>query len=475
MAITVDQRSSEVESIATAWPVIEALMGGTLTMRAAGKTLLPQQPRESDEDYAYRKDTATLFPAYRRTVGVMAGKPFSKEVTLAKDVPPRIVGLADDIDGQGRNLHSFAADVMGETMAFGYGGVLVDFTRTEGQARTQAEEAALGARPYWVHYRHDQILGWRAQKIGGVTKLTMLRLLEAVEEPDGEFGTSFVKQIRVLGPGTWKTYRKIGENKDYTLHEEGTTTLQDIPFVPFYGRRVAFMMGLPPLIDLAHQNVKHWQQQSDQDDSARFARKRLLVFIGVSKDELGGDKNDGDVTAGSSYALRFDNPNAKAEVVQGSAECVTVGRSELEAMEEQMIQTGAELLVAHPGDRTATEANNDAEANKCELQRIVEGFEDSLDQCMQFTADWLKMPDGGHASLFKDFGAASLSEATGQLLLSLQQGGLITKETVIREQQRRGILAPDIDPKAELEAVAEEGPALGNMNDPGGDGGGSGQ
>lgn len=466
MAITVDQRSAEVESIATAWPVIEALMGGTSTMRAAGESLLPKQPRESADDYDYRLKTATLFPAYRRTVGVMSGKPFSKEVTLAKDVPPRIVGLADDIDGQGRNLHSFAADVMGETMAFGYGGVLVDFTRTEGQARTQAEEAALGARPYWVHYRHDQILGWRAKKVGGVTKLTQLRLLEAAEEPDGEFGTAFVKQIRVLGPGVWKTYRKVVDSKDFTLHEEGTTTLHDIPFVPFYGRRVAFMLGLPPLIDLAHQNVKHWQQQSDQDDSARFARKRLLVFTGIDEENT--------LTAASDQAVRLPQ-GATAEVVQGSAECVTVGRSELEAMEEQMIQTGAELLVAKPGERSATEASIDAEANKSDLQRIVEGFEDSLDQCLQFTADWLGLEEGGHGSLFKDFAAASLSEATAQLLLSLQQGGLITKETVIREQQRRGILAPDIDPKAELEAVAEEGPALGNMNDPGGDGGVSGQ
>ncbi len=474
MAITVDQRSDEVERISAAWQTITALMGGTDAMRAAGEMLLPKQPRESQEDYDYRRKTATLFPAYRRTVGVMAGKPFSKEVTFSKDLPPRLGDLADDIDGQGRNLHSFAADVMTEVMAFGYGGVLVDFTRTEGQARTQADEKAMGARPYWVHFKHDQILGWRAKKVKGVTQLTQLRLLEFAEEEDGEYGATFVKQVRVLRPGSWETWRKVGENKEFTLHESGTTTLKEIPFVPFYGTRLAFMMGLPPLVDLAHQNVKHWQHQSDQDDSARFARKRLLVFIGVTKDELGGgDKKDGDVTAGSAYALRFENPNAKAEVVQGQAECVTVGRSELEALEEQMIETGAELLVQKPGERSATEAAIDAEANKSDLQRIVESFEDSLDQCLQLTADWLKIPEGGHVSLFKDFAAASLSEATAQLLLSLQQGGIITKETVIRENQRRGILAPEIVPAKELEAVSEEGPALGTLGDNTGGGGGS--
>lgn len=452
MALKVDQCSPEVDDMASNWPILDALLGGTKTMRAAGKALLPKQPMESDEDYKYRLSVATLFPAYRRTVGVMAGKPMSKEVTLADDVPARIVALAQDIDGQGRNLHSFAADLMAEVMGYGYCGVLVDYTRTEGQARTQLDAEIMGARPYWVHVKHNQVLGWRATMINGAMKLVMLRLSETVEEEDGGYGISRIKQVRVLRPGSWETWRKVGDAQEYTLHESGTTTLDAIPFVPFYGIRAGYMVGLPPLMDLAYQNVKHWQNQSDQDDSARFARKRLLVFTGVDdayKLEISSDQ-----------ALKLPQ-GATADVVQGSAESVKIGREELDALEAQMIQTGAELLVARPGERTATEASNDAEANKSELQRIVETFEDSMDQCLQFTADWLKLPDGGHCSLFKDFAAGSLSEATAQLLLSLQQGGVITKATLIKEQQRRGILAADIDPDEELAAVAEEGPALG--------------
>ncbi|MGT2493117.1 DUF4055 domain-containing protein [Cupriavidus basilensis] len=105
-------------------------------------------------------------------------------------------------------------------------------------------------------------------------------------------------------------------------------------------------------------------------------------------------------------------------MVQGSAESVTVGRSELERARraDDPDRRGAADRQARP-DRTATEAANDAEANKSDLQRIVEAFEDSLDQCLQFTADWLGLPEGGHASLFKDFAAGSLSEPTAQLLL----------------------------------------------------------
>lgn len=458
MTMTVDQRSPAVDLMAKNWPVIAALMEGTVAMRAAGRAYLPQQPREDEEDYKYRLATATLFPALRRTVGVMAGKPFSKEVTLGDDAPEQIKALAQDIDGEGRSLHSFSADLMQETVAFGFGGVLVDFTRTEGQARTLADERAMGARPYWVHIKHAQILGWKTERVGDQLVLTQFRFTESKEEPDGDFGTVIVPRVRVLTRGAWQVWEKRGQAKEYTLVESGKTTIDVIPFVPFYGIRAGFMIGLPPLLDLAHANVKHWQQQSDQDDSARFARKRLLVLIGLDDDKA--------ITASSNFALKMPS-GADAKVVQGSAESVTVGRNELDALEEQMIQAGAELLVAKPGERSATEASNDAEANKSELQRIVESFEDSIDQCLQLTAKWLKLEEGGHASLYKDFAAGSLSEATAQLLLSLQQGGIITKGRVIRENQRRGVLAADIDPETELAEVAEEGPPLGTMGDPG--------
>lgn len=459
MTLAVNNHSPAVAAMAQHWTVIEALMGGTAALRAAGKAFLPQQPREDNEDYQYRLKTATLFPAYARTVGVMTGKPFSKEVTLSEDTPKQLQELAQNIDGEGRSLHAFSADLMGEAMSFGFGGILVDFTRTEGQARTQADEKAMGARPYWVHIKHGQILGWKVGKIGGVAALTQLRIAETAEVDDGDYGVKTVNRVRVLTPGAWEVWQEGAGG--YTVLESGSTTLQVIPFVPIYGVRRGFMHGHPPLLDLAHQNVKHWQQQSDQDDSTRFARKRLLVLIGLD------DQND-TMTAGSNYALKLPK-DGDAKVVQGQAECVTVGRSELEALEGQMVQTGAELLVARPGDRTATEAANDAEANKSDLQRIVETFEDSLDQALQFTAMWLNLPDGGHASLFKDFAAGSLSEATTQLLLSLQQGGVITKATLIREQQRRGIIAADVDPEEELEKVKEEGPTLGSLGGGGGD------
>jgi hypothetical protein len=51
-----------------------------------------------------------------------------------------------------------------------------------------------------------------------------------------------------------------------------------IPFVPLYGTRLAFMMGISPLRDVAYLNVKHWQSQSDQDTILHVARVPILAF-----------------------------------------------------------------------------------------------------------------------------------------------------------------------------------------------------
>ena len=127
-----------------------------------------------------------------------------------------------------------------------------------------------------------------------------------------------------------------------------------------------------------------------------------------------------------------------------------------------MVQTGAELLVQKPGQRTATEAAGDDEGNKCDLQRMAEGFEDSLDQALAFMAQFARLPTGGNVSLFKDYGAATLSDASATLVQTLQQGGLISKATALHEMQRRGVISADIDVEDELAEGRGGWPASGH-------------
>jgi len=294
MTDAVRQQSSVVSAMAEDWTLIDALMGGTKTMRQAGKRYLPQWPAEEQRSYAARLATATLFPAYERTVSVLTGKPFSKPITIGEDVPARIKGWLEDVDLQGRNLDAFGSDLCQGALGYGLQGILVDCPPNRG-AKTKADEQKAGLRPYFVHVRHDNILGWKTARVGGSIVLTQLRLLELVEAPDGEFAVKMIEQVRVLEPGKWTTWRKgkvADGTESWVQAENGTTTIGVIPFVPIYGKRKDFMIGTAPMIELAHANVEHWQSKSDQQTILHVARVPVLFAKDIGSEtqlKIGSD------------------------------------------------------------------------------------------------------------------------------------------------------------------------------------------
>lgn len=462
MTLAVNAQSSEVEAHALQWAVLDALMGGTPAMREGGKKWLPQWPAEENSAYAARLATATLFPAYQRTVGVMSGKPFAKALTLSDDTNATIVKWCEDVDLQGNNLHTFASDMFGESF-YGLAGILVEYPRVgpaPNGVRTLAAVEAAGLRPYMVRVYHGQILGWRVGQSQGRTILTQLRIREDSTVDDGDYGTKAVERVRVLTPGAWQLWeRQASGDKAWFLADSGTTSLAVIPFVPIYGRRMGFMDGRPPLLDLAYLNVKHWQSQSDQDTILHAARVPILSVRGVQ---------DGfQLTIGGSTAVNLgDTPHAELKWVEHSGAAIAAGKESLADLEGQMIQTGAELLVKTAGDRSATESAGDQEANKCDLQRLTEQMEDALDQALVFMAQYGSVaPEAaGSVSLFKDFGAATLSDASAQLVADLNSRGIISRKTTLKELQRRGVIDATVDVEEEIAAAEEEGPTLGELS-----------
>jgi hypothetical protein len=439
MPDAVNAPSAAVAAMAVEWPMLEALMGGTARMRGCGERLLPRWPGEEPESYRARLATATLFPALRRTVSAMVGKPFAKALTLA--APAEIAGWADDIDLEGVSLHVFAAEMFAEALTYGLAGILVETPLPVEGVITQADQAAAGVRPYFVRVMHGQILGWRTEAVNGRRVLSQLRLSETCAQADGAFGEAAVERVRVLEPGKWAVWERADPRSDaWTLKEEGLSGLSVVPFVPLYGTRVDFMRGQPPLLDLAYLNVKHWQSQSDQDTILHVARVPILALVG-------GDKTTA-LTVGSGTAVSLP-VGGDLKFVEHSGAAIAAGQASLDALESQMIQAGAELLVRKPGERSATEALGDAEANKSDLQRLVENFEDSLDQALFLMARYAGLDDGGSASLFKDFGAATLAAASGQLVLAMRAAGLISAETAVAEMKRRGELQAEVVAEAE--------------------------
>lgn len=453
----VRKTTAAVEKMAAYWPMLDALLEGTRAMRAAGESLLPRWPSEELKAYEARIATATLFPGFARTVEILAAKPFSKPLTLSDDVPARVKELCDDVDLQGRNLHVFSATVCDQAVSHGLAGILVDYPLAAG-VRTQADEKASGVRPYMVLIKCTQLLGWRAEVIDGRWKLLQLRFVEHVVEQDGEFGETTIEQVRVLDPGAWRTFRKQrveGQAAEtWVLHKQGITTLDVIPFVPVYGKRTGFMTAIPPLLELAYMNVKHWQSQSDQDTIEHFARVPILAVIGGDEEKK--------ISVGGSSAVNIPL-GGDMKFVEHGGKAIEAGAKALMRLEDQMRQAGAELLVIKPGNTSESQTLADNEQGKCALQRIAEDLEDALDQALYLMARWIGEKSGGSVKLFNDFGALTLAEASGDLLLKSAQAGMISDETFRSELKRRGTLSPDVNEDEEKRRLDEQPPPLGTV------------
>lgn len=457
MSNSVRQRSAKIEAMAGSWPMITALLGGTEAMRQAGKDYLPQWPNEDAGFYKSRVATATLFPAFERTVEVLCAKPFSRPITYGDDTPKTIQAYFDDVDLQGRNLHSFAASAMEEAMAYGICGILVDYPTAEG-IRTRADEVAAGLRPYFVLIKADCLLDYTSKRINGVETFTSLRFLECVTVPadDDEFKEDTIEQVRVLTPGQWKTYRQKkdqnGEMK-WLLEAEGPTSIQKIPFVPVYGKRLGFMLSAPPLRELAYMNVEHWQSKSDQQTILHVARVPILFGSGFDDDD--------EITVGAASAVTSSKSDARLTYVEHTGKAIDSGRVSILDLEDRMRQVGAELLVIKPGKTTVAQTLSDNEPGMCALQRLTQDVEDSLDQALQLMAEYIGEKEGGHLVIYNDFGAATLAEASADLLLEMNVAGTLSNETLFGEIQRRGIVKDGITWAQEQARIAEQPPKQG--------------
>ncbi|MBD1589778.1 DUF4055 domain-containing protein [Pseudomonas typographi] len=445
------------------WAVVDPLMGGTRAMRAASTALLPKWPKEEREDYDNRLKQSTLLPAYSETVKNMTGRVFAEPLTLGDDIPEDIKAYAENFDRQNNNLQVWAQTFFSTALAYGLCHVLIDYPKTVDEqgnviVRTKADEKATNVRPYAILIRPQQVLGWRSTSNNGEHVLTQFRYLELIEEDDGEFGTKFIPQVRVLTPGGWATYREQEKDglKAWLLHEQGTNSLKVIPLATLYTNRTGYMTAAPPLLELAHLNVKHWQSQSDQDNILHVARVPMLAIVGI-------DDATWELKVGTASATKLPT-GGDMKWVEHTGKAIDAGRTSLQDLEDQMRIAGAKLLQKDKqATKTATQAEEEAAQEMSPLETMAGQLEDAIDQALQFCADYIGQAEGGHIQVNGNFDVDFAPETTLPLLLNMAAQGRLSDQTLFAEYQRRGVVSPDLAWDEEKQKIQDQGPSLGAL------------
>lgn len=458
----VDDEHSQFEVMKPWLELVDDLRQGTARLREMHDRYLPKFADEKPDNYKRRWGQATLYDAFEDTVGMLTGKVFGKPPILDEDVPPAIAGtdtepgLQENIDLEGNHFQVFAQSLFKNGLRSGLCHLLVDSTPLPAGAGTKAEKTRAGHRPYWVMYQARQVFAWRYRIEGGRPVLDQVRIREEVEEPDGEFGTTHMEQIRVLEIGRYRIFRRPqGEAwREIPEGEEGGggpmngydgNPLAYIPMVTFYADEDnGFMTAIPPLLDLAYQNIRHFQKQSDYDNCMTIACFPIFCATGILTDEM-------KIVLSPFTVCKSSNENAKFFYAEHSGAALAAARQDLQDLKEDMAKYGLRMLMPRTGQTpTATaEAINEAKTNS-QLEVAALRLKDVLETALDYTARWLGEPEGKGGSVNIDLRNITLTlQDIDQVLKAAgaPQKPIIDAEEAIKILVDKGFFPEDTDPK----------------------------
>lgn len=461
---TIDEKRKDPSTTSAAydymnpkWRQMNALLGGTAAMRAAGQVYLPQHPHESDSNYRDRLNTTTLLNMTELTLESLVGKPFSDPVKISGNIP-ELEGenFEDDVDLQSNNLGVFCRSWFREGIAKSFAHIYIDMPRIENTInRTLADDLAEKNRPYWTLISPENVIFMSFAKVGNVMRPVHIRVWETEVVQDG-FTERTVNRIRVLEPGWWFLYEQFIDPKTrkvvWNVIDGGETSLDYIPWVTFYAHQDGPMTGKPPLEDLAFLNIRHWQSTSDQTNILTVARFPMLAVSGAH------DTPNNDVMViGPRQLLATRAENGKFYYVEHTGKAIEAGAHDLEKLEQDMAAYGAEFLRKRPGGTTATARALDSAEATSPLQDMTIRFIDCVEQALVITADWLgkKVPEID-VQITTDFGPEEVQDADMRVLAEARRNRDLSREQFTNELKRRGALADEFDNNENVKELQTE-------------------
>lgn len=459
-------------AMAPYWNKVAAILGGVEAMRKV-PAFLPKFPRESSENYKYRLANSKFTNIYRDIVESLAAKPFTKEVRLLNDnVPDTIKQVVEDIDGAGNHLHAFASDLFFNAINNAIDWILVDWPKMP-QGISLADERKSGARPYWVRIAAPDMLEVVSAKVGTIEQFVYARIRENYSRREDD-KTVPISRVRVLvrdpivdDDGNVTGYdaarfevweRSDDKQAQWVLVDEGPISLGIIALVPLMtGRRLgATWQVMPPLQDVADLQIEHYQQETNLKNAKELTAFPVLTGNGIAPPE-------GELTIGPStvlYAPPLDGgQHGEWRFIEPSAASLKFLSEQVKETEQQMRELGRQPLMAGTAGITQVTAALTSQKVSSAVQAWAWLLKDALEKAFFYTAQWLNI-GGDKITVFVNTRIAIDlgNDKAPDILLQMQERGLISRETLWNEMKERGVLSQEFDSEEEESRLLAELP-----------------
>jgi hypothetical protein len=449
------------------WSRCRHAVAGSDDVKAQKSTYLPVPGGLSAAEPRYLNYVARAkwFPATARTIDGLEGEVFRNPPQT--ETPSKMEEWLEDVTLTGLTFNQYARQVIRERLATGRYGELVDWSEDLG-------------RPYIVGFAAENILNWRTENIDGDQTLTMVVLLEQVEDPDNtdEFETDTIDQYRVLKLVDGIYVSELWQDQAQSESEGGSSDAfrivdtaiptrrgQRLDYIPFTFYGVAENSPTPekpPLLDLVDLNLADFRNSADLEHGRHFCGLPFYYLFGADEveDESGGEGKDStEIEVGSSEMFTSSNADAKVGVVEFSGQGLGALEKAREENRTEMTVMGARVMEEMKAVGETTEAIARRQSGKLSvLQAMVEVQNEAHEQSLRWMAEWIGAAEDIQVSLNKDFTVSKLEPTAIQQLIAAWQGGAISKQTLFENLQTGEIISQDRTYEDEQELIEDEAP-----------------
>lgn len=469
--------SSDHAAMAPYWRMVASIMAGVRGMRAGAEAYLPKFEAESSETYKRRLGQARMTNIFADVIYNLAVRPFEQPVQLGEDTTQQLKDFAEDVDGTGDDLTMFAARVFRHALEDGITWILSDHTKAVdlGRPPTVAEEREMGARPLWAEYRAADVLAVYSERVKGEERFTEVRLRETSVERVG-FEEKTVERVRILrhdegAAPTWELWRKkesaagtadqkvVGEEweQEEGPHEyEGIDVIPLVPIV-FGHRQGNGWLVDPPLRDAAYLQLELYQQENGLKNVRNFTAYPMLAGNGIEP-EQGEDGKPKEIVVGPRSVLFTGEGEGTRSwgYVEPAGSSLRFLRDDIKDTIRDLRELGRQPLSLDTGNITVIATAALTQKNNSAIQAWAGFLGHGLERALELTADWLNIEDPQiTVSVYADFDLGYGGDSAFANVLTMGTGSdpLISREAVLHEAVRRGILSSNYDPETDLELL----------------------
>ena len=394
---------------------------------------------------------AVLMNATKHTSSGMTGMMFRREPDV--DFNTNLEYLINDVDGSGMQLNQQVKQTARNVIEIGRHGLFVDFPST-GRA-TSVNDVMNGQRAYIDQYKAEQIINWRTEKFGAVTKLVLVVLKECEliidDDPFEPEKKEFYRVLRLID-GLYVQEIHWVDDETVDIYEPKDGRGQRMDFIPF--QFVGAENNTPDIdgvtmYDISVVNIGHYRNSADVEENSFFASQATPTATGMTQQWI-DDVWKGQAQMGA-RAVMTGPEGAAFGLLQASES--NLARMLMEDKEKQMIQLGAKLIEPGQGDKTATQAEIDSADNSSILSTIASNVEDAYINCISWVNLFMNNSEDFTFELNKKFGVAQLGAQEITALVALWQSGGVSKETLLWNVKQGHRMAEDVTVEEEMARI----------------------